>query len=109
MWYFIAIILNALTLAASKHITVTNGMYGWINGLLFCMVQMSYKCLLLYKRKLNTILDSTRGKMMVCTTSTAADLKESKFKIENSDLNLCTHLICIDNIWDKTIGKWNEI
>lgn len=50
-------------------------------------------------------LDSTRGKIIVCTTSTAADLKESKFKIENSDLNLCTHLILIDNIWAKSIGK----
>lgn len=42
----------------------------------------------------------------MCTTSTAADLKESKFKIENSDLNLCTHLICIDNIWDKYVDPW---
>lgn len=51
-------------------------------------------------------LDSTRGKLIVCTTST--DLKESKFKIETSDLNICTHLICIDNIWDKSIGKCSK-
>lgn len=47
----------------------------------------------------------TGGKVIVCTTSTASEFTESKFKIENSDLNLCTHLICIDNIWDKRISK----
>lgn len=67
------------------------------------MITFSSKCPLDWNF---SILDATRGKAIVCTTSTAADLKESKFKIENSDLNMCTHLICIDNIWDKYVDPW---
>lgn len=46
-------------------------------------------------------MDQTQDKIIVCTIS----IEETNFKIEKVDLNLCTHIICIDNIWDKTIGK----
>lgn len=44
-------------------------------------------------------------KIVVCTTSTGLKIEQLKLSNENVDFNLCTHLICIDNIWDDTIGK----
>lgn len=41
----------------------------------------------------------------MCSISIDNDAEETNFKIEKVDLNLCTHIICIDNIWSKTIGK----
>lgn len=44
-------------------------------------------------------------KAIVCTTTLTAPTTEPSFELENSDLTLCTHLICIDNIWDKSISE----
>lgn len=45
------------------------------------------------------------GKVVVCTINVAPDSTNSQFNIEDTDLNLCTHLICINSIWDKTISE----
>ncbi|XP_031637926.1 probable chitinase 2 [Contarinia nasturtii] len=42
---------------------------------------------------------SFENKNVVCYTLTKPDRKLSSTPIENVDLNLCTHLICIDDIW----------
>lgn len=51
----------------------------------------------------------TQDKIIVCSISIQNDTEETNFRIEKVDLNLCTHIICIDNIWDKTIGKNTEM
>lgn len=45
----------------------------------------------------------------MCSISIQNDTEETDFDIEKIDLNLCTHIICIDSIWDKTINPWTMI
>lgn len=44
-------------------------------------------------------------KIVMCYTLTKSDRKIITAPVENINLNLCTHLICIDNIWNTTTSE----
>ncbi|XP_055305035.1 probable chitinase 2 [Sitodiplosis mosellana] len=56
---------------------------------------------------------ATPDKIVVCHTLSKIDerLNNTEFKIENVDLNLCTHLVCIDDIWQTASNNepWTSL
>ncbi|XP_055325683.1 probable chitinase 2 [Sitodiplosis mosellana] len=54
---------------------------------------------------------SFQDKIVMCYTLTRPDRKIITIPIENVNLNLCTHLVCIDNIWNTTADEepWRDM
>lgn len=48
---------------------------------------------------------SFQDKIVMCYTLTRPDRKIITVPIESINLNLCTHLVCIDNIWNTTANE----